>query len=242
MTSSPTSVPWWTGPLLGFDLETTGTNPFDARPVSFAFVQYELGVKTSSFSHLVNPGVPIPSEATAVHRITDHMVEVDGLPLEHALETIVEMLLDMDERDVPIVGMNISFDLTIVDNLARRRDARGLRERGWNGAVIDVGVLDRHLDKWRKGKRTLTDLCHTYGLALANAHDAEADTAASVEVLLAIVHAYPNLELVSPRRLTLDEMEWRREWHDELNEYRERLGQTSIPISEGEWPIMRSKP
>ena len=52
--------------------------------------------------------------------------------------------------------------------------------------MLDAVVLDRHVDRYRKGSRTLAALCAQYGVTIENAHDASADAMASVGVLLAL--------------------------------------------------------
>ena len=58
-------------------------------------------------------------------------------------------------RGVPVVGMKLDYDLTILDTQLRRFGGVGLMERGWSGPVLDAVVLDRHFDRFRKGSRTL---------------------------------------------------------------------------------------
>ena len=47
--------------------------------------------------------------------------------------------------------------------------------------MLDAGVIDRHYDPERKGRRTLTDLCVHYGIEIGNAHEAAADATAQVK-------------------------------------------------------------
>ena len=65
----------------------------------------------------------------------------------------------------------------------------GLVERGWRGPVLDAGVIDRHVDPEREGRRTLADLCGHYGIEMQRPHDAAADAVASIEVLFALAVA-----------------------------------------------------
>lgn len=121
---------WPDGELVGFDLETTGVDPLSARPVSYAFATIIGGELISHRNSLVQPGIPIPPEAVAVHGITNAMVAIDGLAIDDALDRILDALFDSSNRGVPLVGMNLSYDLSLIDTLLRARDAVGLRERG----------------------------------------------------------------------------------------------------------------
>jgi len=60
------------------------------------------------------------------------------------------------------------------------------REGGGEGPVLDAGVIDRHFDPERRGRRTLVDLCGHYGIEIAHAHDASVDAIASMECALAL--------------------------------------------------------
>lgn len=55
-----------------YDTETTGVSPEKDRVIEIA--AYD-PLKKASFSHLINPGILIPREATAIHGITDEMVK-----------------------------------------------------------------------------------------------------------------------------------------------------------------------
>ena len=229
---------WTNGELVGFDLETTGVDPLFARPVSFAFATIVGGEPVSHRTALIQPGVPIPQEAQAVHGISDAMVKKDGLALDDALNDILAVLLDASGRAVPLVGMNLSYDLSLIDTLLQSRDSSGLRARGWCGPVLDIAVIDRHLDKWRKGKRKLGDLCHQYNVALDQAHDALADTAAAVLVLLALAERFPEIREHTPDALTALQVQWRREWCVDYNAYLKQNGRPPIDETAGNWPLM----
>ena len=58
-----------------FDLEATGTKVLEDRIVDICILRREPDGSESVFSSLVNPGVPIPPEVSAIHHITDDMVQ-----------------------------------------------------------------------------------------------------------------------------------------------------------------------
>lgn len=64
---------WRMGRLAILDTETTGLTEAD-RICEIAVVIMENGKRLSAWSSLVNPGISIPADATAVHGITDEMV------------------------------------------------------------------------------------------------------------------------------------------------------------------------
>jgi len=185
---------WHDAPMLGLDLETTGPDPYEAVPVSFALVMFfEPGVAERVRTGLVQPGLPIPPEATAVHGITDEAVAERGGDLFRFTEGVLGYLLDATRDGVPLVGMNLRYDLTVMDQLTRRFMKHGLVELGFETPVLDALVLDRHVDRYRKGRRTLGALADHYGLAPRPEHDPVADVFAARWVVGRIADRNPEL-------------------------------------------------
>ncbi len=67
--------------------------------------------------------------------------------------------------------------------------------------VIDPLVLDKALDRYRRGSRKLADVCAHYGITLDNAHDASADTLAAIALARALARAYPQIARMTPQEL-----------------------------------------
>ena len=169
---------WHDGRLCAFDLETTSANPEDARIVQFAVAYVGDGEPTTSASTLVNPGVPIPSEATAIHGITDERAAT-GLSALEATRRLSDVL-SLNATAMPLVIFNARFDLTVVDRECRRH---GVEPPNWSQVlVIDPFVIDRHLDRYRKGSRKLDAMCEHYRATLDGAHDAENDALAAARL------------------------------------------------------------
>jgi DNA polymerase III subunit epsilon len=209
--------------FVAFDLETTGVDPFSDVPVSYAIVGEDYALV-----ELVNPGRPIPSGASAIHGITDDMV-ANAISIDTAIELIVDSLHQLWDEHLVLVGMNVSYDLTIVATLAER-----LQIPFKVGPVLDVLVLDRHYDKWRKGKRNLESLCKWYGVELKDAHSADADASACLEILTKMRGRYPfNFSLKGNDLLR----EWYRDWLGGYSRYLEGLGKAPIPSGRYEWPV-----
>jgi len=225
--------------FIGFDLETTGVSPFLDVPVSYGFVERvtgESGVVSKREGGYIDPGVPIPSGASAIHGITDDMV-ADATPLGEAVETVVERLRTIWSGGDVVVGMNVSYDLTMVDSLCQRLGWATLEQRGGVGPVLDVLILDRRFDKWRKGSRKLTDLCALYGVTLGSAHAAVEDAEASLQVLEAQLQQYPAIGDISLASMNETLRAWYQEWLANFSQYLEKKGEAPINAGRYEWPI-----
>ncbi|HEY5111836.1 MAG TPA: exonuclease domain-containing protein [Acidimicrobiales bacterium] len=229
--------------FIGFDLETTGVSSFLDVPVSYGFVERlsgESGVVSKREGGYVNPGVPIPSGAAAIHGITDDMV-ADATPLREAMETVAERLTAVWSAGDVVVGMNVSYDLTMVNSLCQRLGSATLEQRGAVGPVLDVLILDRHFDKWRKGSRKLSDLCVHYGVTLGSAHAAVEDAEASLEVFEALQQQYPAIGEIPVALMNETLRAWYQEWLASFSQYLEKKGEVPINAGRYEWPIHRDE-
>lgn len=226
---------WADGQLLGFDMETTAKEPMEALPVQFALVLRRDPTRMSRMGSLVNPGIPIPPEATAIHGITDEMVQRSGMPMDEAMGFVKEKLFWAQLACIPVTGMNVSYDFTIVHRLADLT--------GWRGRVIDIFVLDKALHKWRKGSRRLGALAEHYGVELPEAelHSAGDDAVLSILVLEAMVRKWPWLAAKPIAELHRYQQKlWADQQRESLSEYFVEQGQDPIPWEDYGWPIKKA--
>jgi DNA polymerase-3 subunit epsilon len=203
---------WYEGPLAAFDTETTGVDVETDRIVSAAVVvQDSPGSRPRVSKWLVNPGVPVPAGATEIHGLTDEHLQRNGRWPSPVMDEIARALGEQAAAGRPLVVMNAPFDLTLLDRELRRHRASSL-SRWLESAqlhVLDPRVLDKHLDRYRKGRRTLTDLCAHYEVELEDAHDAAADALASMEVVRAMGRRFAaRLERLSPAELHTSQAVW----------------------------------
>jgi DNA polymerase-3 subunit epsilon len=228
---------WTDGELLGFDLETTGLDPTRDRPVSFALVTVRGGVVERRRTSLVDPGQVIPAAATAIHGISTDRARREGIALADAVAEIADALVAAAARGVPVVGMKLDYDLTMLDAQCRALDGVGLRERGWSGPVLDGLVLDRRCDRYRKGRRTLGDLCVHYSVAVEHAHDAACDAEAAIGVVRAICARFPALVRLGPVQLHRYQVRWHREWAESFDRWRREQDLVPLHDRDFHWPI-----
>ncbi|MFD9318333.1 3'-5' exonuclease [Streptomyces sp. NPDC060053] len=177
---------WISGPLVAFDLETTGTDVETDRIVTAAVVRLDSGGAVSAErTWLLNPGVAIPEQASAIHGISTEHAREHGVPAASAIEDIAQTVAEGLRLGTPLVVMNARYDLSLLDRECRRYEIESISERlgGVPLPVIDPLVLDKHIDKYRKGTRALHALCVHYGVSLDDAHNAKADAVAAARVV-----------------------------------------------------------
>ena len=96
------------------DLETTGLDKTNDTIVEIGAVKVEKGVITDRFSELINPGIPIPSQASAVNNITDKMVKHSP----HLSEVLPRFLTFTGDNI--LVAHNAGFDSAFIFNACRK--------------------------------------------------------------------------------------------------------------------------
>lgn len=168
-------------PLVIFDLETTGTNITNDRIVEISLIKVFPDGHTESKTRRINPGMPIPPEATAVHHITD--ADVANEP---TFRQIAKSLAKIFEG-CDIAGFNSNrFDVPMLDEEFSRADVQFDFSR--------VNFVDVQTIFHKKEPRNLTAAYRFYcDRDLTDAHTAQADTQATYEVLLAQLEHYDDL-------------------------------------------------
>jgi len=232
-----TCLNWWDGVLPVLDFEATGTDPQEDRIVSVALVLCTPRGRTlpGGVVTLVNPGVPIPQEASAVHGITDDMVQ-DKPTTAEVLPELLRCLMGIQALGWPLVIYNATYDWPLLNAEAARHGGPAVPEV----PIIDPLVLDRGYDRFRPGGRKLGDVCWHYGVELVDAHDALSDALATAELCRAIVSRYPELQQMDFRALHDLQADMHAAWLREFNRYRAQQGREPIP--EVHWPGMTEVP
>lgn len=171
--------PWWRGPMIGLDLETTSASPEEARIVSAAVATVGDG-PTRIRSWLADPGVPIPDEAAAIHGVTTERAQVDGQPVAEVVREVLDALIAEGVAVRPLVIFNAPYDLTVLDRERTRHGVDHPPLAEWRRLrIVDPLVIDKWLDRFRKGSRKLDAICEAYGAKLDAAHDADSDALAA---------------------------------------------------------------
>lgn len=206
---------WHKGPMLAYDLETTGLTYGQDQIVTAALALIRPGEKPTLMDWLLAPTIDIPEKATEVHGITTEYAREHGQDPAAALERITATLATVMGEGVPAVGANLQFDFTHLDRQCRAFGVEPLAERmgGRIFPVIDVYVIDRcnEYDEYRNGPGTPpslrggtkylkarnrkldTGLAPYYGVRVENAHNAVADALIAARVAYKMGCWYPDL-------------------------------------------------
>lgn len=169
-------------PLIFFDLETTGTDTVHDRIVEIAYLKVYPNGKQEMKTRRINPGMPIPAEATAIHHISDEDVK-DSPTFKQIAKSLADQMEGCD-----LAGFNSSrFDIPLlVEEFLRAGVDIDFSKR----KMIDVQVIFHKMEQ-----RTLSAAYKFYcNKELEEAHSAEADTLATYEVLKGQLDKYPELE------------------------------------------------
>lgn len=168
-------------PLVFFDLETTGVNIGTDRIVEISYYKVFPNGNAEGKTLRVNPGMPIPAEATAVHGITDEDVR-DCPRFEQIAPEIAAVIADSD-----LAGYNSNyFDVPLLaEELLRAKVNVDLKQK----KLVDAFQIFK-----KNEPRNLTAAYKFYcGKNLEDAHSAQADTMATYEVLLAQLERYEDV-------------------------------------------------
>ncbi len=165
-----------------FDLETTGINITKDRIVEISYLKIMPDGREESKTRRVNPQMPIPEQATAVHGITDEDVK-DCPTFKELAKSLATQLEGCD-----LAGFNSNrFDIPLLAEEFLRADVTiDLNKRKF----IDVQTIFHKMEQ-----RNLIAAYKFYcGKELMDAHSAESDTRATYEVLMSQLDRYPELE------------------------------------------------
>jgi DNA polymerase III subunit epsilon len=150
--------------FVAFDLETTGTKPSSDMIVEVGAVLFDGDRAVKGYGKLVDPGVPIPPDASAVNGISDDMVR--GQP------NIADVLGDFAEfcGDLPLVAHNAPFDFKFL-----LEDVKLHRAAAPKGAVLDTLPLARKIFPGLPNYKLGTLVRH-FGFPSGTFHRAEEDS------------------------------------------------------------------
>ncbi|MFE0525848.1 exonuclease domain-containing protein [Streptomyces sp. NPDC058954] len=208
---------------LCFDVETTGTNVHKDRIVTAAVFLKGSSRPEMEYNYLINPGIPIPKEASEIHGIYDVDVKERGSDARTALDEIAGRLAEAARNGYPIIAYNLAFDYSMLEYELKRYGLPTVSERaGFEiRTLVDPYVLDKSVDKYRKGKRKLQNVSEHYGVTDGEYqwHEAMADAKAATGIAEVLFNRFPFLDRMGPRKLYASQQRWRREQCESLQAY-----------------------
>ena len=169
-------------PICFFDLETTGVNVSLDRIVEISILKIFPNGNKESKTWLVNPGVPIPLEASNIHGITNDIIKNE--PLFKMIASDIKSMIN----NCDLAGFNSNkFDIPLLAEELLRSEIDFSLD---NVSTIDVQNIFHKMEQ-----RTLSAAYQFYcGKSLDNAHTSKADTLATFEVLESQIEKYDDLE------------------------------------------------
>ncbi|GHN02765.1 DNA polymerase III subunit epsilon [Cytophagales bacterium WSM2-2] len=170
-------------PLCFFDLEATGVNVAHDRIVEIAVIKVMPNGEILRKTNLLNPTIPIPAESTAIHGINNEDVK-DKPTFKEVAREYARFFEGAD-----LAGFNIlKFDVPMLVEEFLRADVDFDYHRK---KIIDSQKIYHFMEK-----RTLSAAYKFYcQKQMDNAHSAESDTQASMEVLMSQIERYEGQEV-----------------------------------------------
>ena len=222
---------WTQSRLVGFDLETTGVEPATARIVTAAFVESATQVRT----WLADPGIEIPESARAVHGITTEFAQANGATAAQVVSELCAEFAALREEGAVVVGHNVVYDLSVMSaEVARHRP--DIDFPSIIPTIIDTFVVDKHIDAYRKGKRTLIETAKTYRIELLDAHDAAADALAALDISRALAEKSTEISAMSNDEIMAAQADWKRSQAAGLQAWLRKKGNAEAVV-DGSWPM-----
>ncbi len=226
--------PEWAKKLAVFDLETTGLDLRESRVVTACVLEIDQDgfVVGKNIEWLANPGIEIPEAASNVHGVTTEKAKEYGRPAKEVVSEILETLRGFLSLGTPVVAYNAPFDFTILHYEALRYDLQPLDNPK---PIIDPLVLDKFVDTYRSGKRTLEVASKIYGVTLDAAHNATADAIAAGRVAQAIALKHSGKLPADAMSLHDAQIEWSAAQDASYEKFR-RGSSPEFTVQRG-WPV-----
>lgn len=221
--------------MLAIDIETTGLDWRNDRIVEVAAVWIDESgrVREDPVHEVVNPDVEIPTAASDIHGITTELAQKVGADPFEALTKVADAINSATRAGVMVVAYNAKFDIPFLLAEFDRysRDFRALP------LLLDPMVVDKHVDRYRRGSRKLIDVAKLYGVELAeeDAHGALADATAAGQLAVSMCRSVVDLK-DTRLGIHLKCVHWAEQQRQSFVDYRRQQGDRGFDIPAG-WPI-----
>ena len=168
-------------PVIFFDLETTGLNPFSDRIIEICVIKLFPDGSRDTRTRRINPEIPISKEASEITGIYN-----EDLKQSPVFKSVAKSLLEFLEG-CDISGYNVlRFDIPLLNEEFKRN--------GYEWDMSDVNVVDVQRIYHKKEPRNLEAALQYYcNETLEGAHAAENDVEATIKVLEGQISMYEDL-------------------------------------------------
>lgn len=223
--------------MVSFDTETTGVAPEVDWILSASICNIVPGQPLAMVTEYCDHGFPDPLGGSQIHKLTAQQLSAFGGDPAYTLDAVCDVLSIAIDDQTPLVGMNLVFDLTMLDRNCRRLGVRPLTDRCEIYAA-DALVLDKGVDPFRKGKRNLAALATHYRVPWdeGEAHTSAADAVVAARVVWRIGRLYPRLATLTIPQLHQLQKEWKQAQDASFAEYRRKRNEP-VDGLDGHWPI-----
>ena len=192
-------------PIVFFDCETTGLSISNDRIISLAIIKIMPNGERLSKSQMINPMIPISAESTSIHGITNEML-VDKPKFSQLAKSLYELM-----KDCYLAGYNSNFfDCPILQEEFMRC---GIDFPDCNVVTIDACAIFKNFEK-----RDLSSAVNFYcNRNMENAHNAQADVEATVDVFFAQLNKHEELKGKSLFEISkIGKLENQVDWHGRI--------------------------
>lgn len=219
-------------PMAAFDIESTGVNAYADRIVTASVVHID-GAKVTDHEWLLSPGIEIPQGAIDVHGISNERAQSEGQDYATGYAEIRDALDHVWKSGRIVAGMNLAYDYSMMHY-------EGLR-LGYPefvpGPTIDVLVIDKHLDRYRRGGRTLTDLAAAYRVPQDDAHQSTGDCLTAARIAYKMLRRAELQAVDDPGTLMRLQTGWRAQQQDSLRAFWQGRGDDRWREVSSDWPV-----
>jgi len=223
--------------LLVFDVESTGVDTDNDRIVQLVAALADTDGRVKVYQEwLIDPGVPVPQEASDVHGFSTEYLQAHGVPPVDALTEARTFFGTY--RNAVWTAFNLNYDASILTaEMARHGVDPSFGNAFTRGEIrlLDPLVIDRAKVRKRRGKRRLMDLAPHYGIVVdeGQLHNARYDVEVTAQLAAKVVEKYGVPGNVEQAR-------WHRQWAEEfeiwLNNQRDQDTEGPVTI-EKTWPL-----
>ena len=161
------------------DIETTGLYPKSDEIIEIAAMKVDENGEISKFQKLIKPNIPVSSFITKLTGITNTMLENEG-------EDITEVLQAFDAfiEDYTLIGHNVNFDLSFIDDKYEKYLIKNLDHK-----YLDTLYLARRYMPFLPNHKLKT-VAEYFQVSTKGHHRALADVQMTLEIYIRILYHY----------------------------------------------------